>query len=312
MKTRSAVSRSFDLRAAYELAKAYCGIQHAFAIMAAGGRSVPWGGPAPVESWVSSRFGFFGRDLCHKTKPSRHNYSEMECQCETTSVEGFVQLIACNLLPHGYWFYVTGWVPEGKDPRRIDQKLTSKYGANLGRPVRARRKRQGMANLRYVRHGRFFVLLATRGQHVFFEEEAVSIRDIRRVPLKFAGYWISYRRGQRQRQGTRDSAWHSHVQIERNHYNDLKAYFLELALHKSLAGLAREFYQLPFEPYAPVRRQLMNILRAVNRERKRAKFQPLPFQVLPLRRRVVKPFEPAPGRVARLVAAEGRPGVGPE
>jgi hypothetical protein len=37
MKPRIAISRNFDVRIAYELAKAYCGIQHAFAIMAADG-----------------------------------------------------------------------------------------------------------------------------------------------------------------------------------------------------------------------------------------------------------------------------------
>ena len=36
----------------------------------------------------------------------------MEHRYETTSPEGFVQLLACNLLPHGYWFYVTGRIPD--------------------------------------------------------------------------------------------------------------------------------------------------------------------------------------------------------
>ncbi len=51
----------------------------------------------------------------------------MEYQYEVTSIEGLVQLLACNLLPHGYWFYVTGQIPEGKDPRQIDTKLVEKY-----------------------------------------------------------------------------------------------------------------------------------------------------------------------------------------
>jgi hypothetical protein len=223
-----------------------------------------------------------------------------------------VQLLACNYLPHGYWFYVTGWVPGNKDVRQVDAKLIAKYDIDLTRTTRARRKKSGRANLRYLRHERFFVLLATHGQHWFFAEESASVRDIRDVPLKFAGYSVAYRRGNRKRDGTVDSRWHSHVQIERNRYNELKAYFLQLAAHRSAGSLAREFYQLPFEPYAPVRRQLLNILRAVNLVRKRARLEPLPYQVLPLRRRVVKPFEPTPGSAVRVEYAEGRPAVGPE
>ena len=136
--------------------------------------------------------------------------------CETTSIEGFVQLLACNYLPHGYWFYVTGWVPEGKDPRQVDAKLIGKYDIDLPRATRSRRKRLGYANLHYLRHGRFFVLIATHGKHRFFEEEAACIRDIRRVPLRFAGYSISYRRGNRTAAGTTDPRWHSHVEIERS------------------------------------------------------------------------------------------------
>jgi hypothetical protein len=214
----------------------------------------------------------------------------MEYLCETTSVEGLVQLLACNLLPHGYWFYVSGWIPEGKDPRRVDAKLIDKYGVDLGRTARARRKRLGQANLRYLRHGRFFVLIATHGEHLFFADEAASIRDIRHVPLRFAGYSISYRRGNRTRDGGPDERWHAHVEINRQRYKELQAWFLEIAVHRSAARLAAEFYHVPFEPYAPVRRQMLNLLRLVNAVRKRAGYEVLPYAVLPLRRRIVRPF----------------------
>jgi len=217
----------------------------------------------------------------------------MEYPCETTSAQGFVQFLSCNLLPHGYWFYVTGWIPEGKDAQQIDMKLMRKYGAGLGRSARARRKQLGYANVRYVRHGQFFVLLATHGKHNFFEEEKDSVRDIRRVPLQFGGYSISCRRGGRTRDGKPDSRWHSHVEIDRRHFRRLKAYFLEQAAHQSRKRMAMEFYQLPFEPYAPVRRQMLRLLRSVNGVRKRAAKEPIPIEVLPMRRRIVKPFEPA-------------------
>ena len=42
---------------------------------------------------------------------------------EATSVEGFVQQVACAYLRHGYWFYVMGRIPADKDPGAIDAKL---------------------------------------------------------------------------------------------------------------------------------------------------------------------------------------------
>lgn len=51
MRAQSAISGDGGARTiAYGLAKAYCGIQHAFASMTANGRGVPCGGRAPSES----------------------------------------------------------------------------------------------------------------------------------------------------------------------------------------------------------------------------------------------------------------------
>ncbi len=214
----------------------------------------------------------------------------MRYRAEVTSLEGFVQQIACCYLRHGYWFYVTGHVPPGKDARRVDQKLIEKYGIGVSESTRARRKRQGLANLQYLRHDRQFVIMATKGQHEFFAVESKSIHDIRHVPLKYGGYSISYRRGGRTRSGERDEKRHAHVEIERKRYLELKACFLEMATHRSVERLAMAFYQVPFEPYAPVRRQLLKIWRAVNAARRKAGFQLVPVEVLPLRRRIVRPF----------------------
>jgi len=223
----------------------------------------------------------------------------MAYRCVTTSVEGLVQLLAANYLPHGYWFYVTGCMPEGKDAAVIDAKLVAKYGTDLTRQTRARRKRLGISSVQYLRYGRFFVLLVTHGRHRLFDEEAALVRDIRRVPLKFAGYSISYRRGGRTREGTPDARWHSHVEIDQKRYRELEAWFLEMAVRRSVAQLALEFYRLPFEPYAPVRRQMLRLLRKVNEARRQGGLERLPYEVLPLRRRVVKPFE-VEGRQGRV------------
>jgi hypothetical protein len=106
------------------------------------------------------------------------------------------------------------------------------------------------------------------------------VRDARRTPIRFRGYSVSHRGG------------HPHVRIEQEEYNRLKAYFLDVATHRSAERLATELGPLPFEPYAPVRRRLLAVLRAVNRERERAGFEPVPADCLRLRRRVCRPFEP--------------------
>jgi hypothetical protein len=199
------------------------------------------------------------------------------------SETGFVQQLAVSYVNHGYWFYVTGCVPGHKQPELIDEKLIQKYNIAISRWERARRKREGLANVHYLRHERFFVLVATKGQHPIFEAENGNLRDVRRSPIRFAGYSISYRMGA-------DRKWHVSVRIHPERYRELKRYCVDLATRRSVESLADEFARVPFEPYAPVRRQLLNILRAVNRSRKQAGFESVPVSALRLRRRITRPF----------------------
>ena len=203
----------------------------------------------------------------------------MNYRAETTSIGGFIQQLAVACVSKGYFFYVAGSIPRDKDARVIDQKLIDRYGIDISKWARARRKQAGHANLRYLRFQRFFVLLATHGQHPFFEAEAACIKDIRRTPIKFAGYSVSYRAG------------HSHVRIEQEEYKQLKAYFVELAPHRSVDSMERELSQVNFESYAPVRRQLLCILRAVNDARRLAGFTLVSSPVFRFKRHVYRPFE---------------------
>jgi hypothetical protein len=214
---------------------------------------------------------------------------------------GFVQQLASNYLPHGYWFYVTGVVPEGKDPRSVDRKLIEKYGIGISRQSRARRKTAGRANLHYLRFERFFVLLATHGQHAFFAEEGNRVRDVRRIPIQFYGYSLSAKKGhfiQKQSMDEppmRDSRYRVRVQIARDRYRELKSYFQEMSTRHSVEIVSRELWCVPFEPYAPVRRQMHNILRVLNKRRYAAGLVRLAPSVLRYHRRIVRPFEPIHG-----------------
>ena len=153
----------------------------------------------------------------------------MEYRYEATSVAGFVQMLVSNLLPHGYWFYVTGRVPEGKSPESIDRKILSKYGIEISRQQRSRNKLKGGANLHYLRHGNFFIVVGTHGKHPFFEQEAKSIRDIRRVPLQFQGYSISVKRGgflkkeEGEEEASQDKRHRVRVLIGREAFNQLSS-----------------------------------------------------------------------------------------
>ena len=213
-------------------------------------------------------------------------------QYEAKTVGGFVQQVAVNCVAHGYWWYVTGTIPEGKDPAAVDQKLSEKYRTWASSGERARRKRAGFANVRYLRYGHLFILMATEGKQRFFEplpegesdRDGLSrerrIRDIRRQPLRFEGYSISYRNG------------HPSVRIQREEYMRLKAYFVDLAPRRKLKTMLEEFWRVPFESYAPVREQMRCILRAVNRKRKAAGFDQVPLEAVRYKRRVYRPFVP--------------------
>ena len=207
------------------------------------------------------------------------------------SPEGLVQQVAVCYLRHGYWFYVSGWIRSGKSLARLDQKLIAKYGIDINERERADRKRRGLANMQYIRFGNWFLLLATEGHHAFKQQERKQIRDCRRHPIKFEGYSISYRRSPITPKGGGEPRWHACVRIDGPTYKQLKSYFLERAIHRNAKSLVQDFARVPYSRFAPVRRQLLNILRAVNKARSKQKFEELPTSVLRLRRAIVKPFE---------------------
>jgi hypothetical protein len=110
------------------------------------------------------------------------------------------------------------------------------------------------------------------------------LRDVREHPIPFRGYSIGCRRG---RDGQR---YHASVRISRDRYRALKAEFEHAATRCSAGQLWRALRAIPFSPFAPVRRQLCALLRAVNHRRKAAGLELLPGDALRLRRSPVKPF----------------------
>ncbi|MEX2309833.1 MAG: hypothetical protein WD738_19840 [Pirellulales bacterium] len=210
-----------------------------------------------------------------------------------TTLEGFVQQLAVGYIARGYFFYVTGLVPERMSTAEHDERLLVKFDIAHSKWSRYRRKlRAGhcgrqVASVQYLRYRDFWVLVATAGEHCFFQEHQKpqakpwliepQYRDVREVPITFGGYSVSWR--------DRVS-----VRISPQAYRELKAHFLRLAATESKDSLEREFCRAPFEPYGGVTRQMFAILRAVNRVRRTAGLPLVPRGCIRVRRRVVKPF----------------------
>ena len=203
----------------------------------------------------------------------------MQYQCEATSVEGFIQQLAVQYVAHGYFYFVTGRVPERKDPAAVDRKLLERYGIERSKWSRSRQKHAGRANLHYLRHRDFFVLVATEGAHQFFEAERAQVRDLRKTWLKAFQYEIGYRNG------------HALVRIERGEYRRLKSHFLEIGVHRSASDLQASIFRLPYMPYRAVYRQLCRLVWEMNRRRKQAGFEPVRVSCVRRLRKVVRPFE---------------------
>lgn len=239
------------------------------------------------------------------------------------TTEGMVQQLV-TLVAKGYRYYFVGQVKPGADRESFDERMLAYYEAQLPKWTRERRRRRGQANARYLRLEDWFIVLLTEGRaERFWREDKHRARDVRQVPIRLKGYSISYRQGGYQRLSSeervwrqamwrayrearasgatgeapppavRDNRWHVHVRLDDETYLGLKAYFLNIATHRSAEFLAAEFSELWYQPYGPIRVQLRNILRAVNGARHQAGYDLLRLSVIRFQRRIVRAFADA-------------------
>lgn len=208
---------------------------------------------------------------------------------EAVSVPAFVQQVE-TYVRFGYWFYVQSTIPEWKEVEDVDAKLIDGYGIAIDKHRRVRRKRKGFANLQYLRYERDQIIMATRGEHAFFERETPS--DLRVRPVQFHGYSIGCILG-------RDGKRHVTVRIAESTFRDIAAYFEEMCVKWSEERLRVELERLsygplwgkgPFEPWSQIASQFRQLLKRVNRRRKSAGFSTIAVGALPLRRRRLKVF----------------------
>ncbi len=222
-------------------------------------------------------------------------------RCEARNIEGFVQQLAVGYVARGYRFYVSCRIPEGKDPVEIDRKLVERYGLGISKWVRSRRKRLGEASVQYLRYGRTFVLIATHGRHRFFEQES-DWRDIRELPLYFGGYSIGCGSGS-------DGRFHASVRISRSALRKLEQRVERIALVPDGGRLVLFWRRLRFEPYAPVRRQLLRLFWRMNERRQAAGLERVPVRAMRMQRRTQSPFVKG---ALPVQAGRSKPEVKPE
>lgn len=206
-------------------------------------------------------------------------------KCETTTVTGFIQQLACVYLRSGYVRAACGVLPEGKDAAEFDRKQIGRYRLDdVTARMRWRRRREGHANVQYIRHDRVFAILASDGTHeVFEEEEGRVVRDLRERPLLAFGYSLRVANG------------HVQVRIAEREYRAFAGEVLHLAPRERMTDkIAGRFRWLPYESYAPVRGQLFGLLAAVNEQRKQSGLELVPADVVRTRRRIVRPFGGSP------------------
>lgn len=222
----------------------------------------------------------------------------MNYKYEVTSLTGFLQRIATHLLPKGYYFFVQGTLPDGKSPAALDEKLMSRYDVAKTEGARRWRKSQGLGNVQYVRFKQSWILLLTHGDHPMREGEGRNIKDVRRAPVRVGDYAVWVKRGNYLKrlsddgEATPDGKWRVRVLIAREPYRELCAYYLAIACHRRADAIAEALSELPYEPYAPVRKQLLKLLRLINAKRQAAGFSKVPPTCLRLKREIVRSFEP--------------------
>ena len=188
------------------------------------------------------------------------------------SIDGFVQRVVV-LSQRGYRYFVQGEVPERKSPEAIDEKFLAKYELRKTRRQRSYRKESGLSNGHYFRFGRTWVAMATSREFFLKVDQNEDVLDLRETPIRVGGYSLSLRRdGSADRHG--EHRYRASVRLELETYLELRAYFEDLAVHRTKEGLAAEFWRLSsnWQSYAPVYRQFRAVLRRVNERRGEAGF----------------------------------------
>ncbi|MBD2371180.1 MULTISPECIES: hypothetical protein [Leptolyngbya] len=166
-----------------------------------------------------------------------------------------IRRVAIDYVRFGYYRYAMREIPAGKDPLHVDAKLIETYDITQCRMTRTRRKRQGLANVVFVRQGHRFILLATEGKHPAFDR--ICWRDIRIAPIHFAGYSIGMKGGV------------PCVQVARRTWKPIERYLFAIA-HRPKSEVEAAMNNLRFYSFPGVIRQKLKLVKTMNRMRRKS------------------------------------------
>ena len=218
---------------------------------------------------------------------------------KATTPEGFVRHLVTYVLTKGYRFYVCGSIKPSTDVDRFDSIMEEKFAFKKSRSQRNRSKNavtatgkhMGLANVHYLRYERFYILISTYGSHPFFELHTTKkqdrngdlvvtkhYRDAHRDPIFFDGYSIRIdcEGGYKPKKLWKepgvpefDSGQKVRVRIARDVELTMRTDLIARAKSAkwSVPVLEAEIRKVPYLRYAPVRQQLRDIVRAMNRAR---------------------------------------------
>lgn len=206
-------------------------------------------------------------------------------KCE--KLEGFLQQLAVAYVSNGkYFYYYSDVVKAGRKPEATDRFWVEEFGVGISRWAKARRRQKGLANYQYIRWGRFYVLLVSRGDRSELPERVRKrLRDCRRSPIRFSCYRVSYKPDRSSQKTLKRKGrvgkpeGHVSVALTEREYEKLSARAMEIALGE-IHQVEQFFKNLEYTPFKPIQQQTRQVWRKVNRERKSAGLEPLSEQCL--------------------------------
>lgn len=211
---------------------------------------------------------------------------------ECPSVDALVQR-AVVLAQKGYVYFLQGELRAGRDPSVTDEKLLEKADARQTKDQRYTRKRKGKANAHYFRWGRLWVVMMTEGSHPMKERNAkerlLDLRNRDHAPLRLGPYSVKLRLDNTPK-GRASGRHRASVRLTERAYSELKTELLEIAMHRSAETLAARVFRLAFQPYGPVYRQILAVVKAVNVQRRGAGYVAVPLSCVRFRRDLPKHF----------------------
>ena len=160
-----------------------------------------------------------------------------------------------HYMRYGYVHYYVREIPGHKDLSEVDRKLLLAYDVTNNRMLRAKRKREGIKNVIYIRFGQTFILLATEGKQPAFDRlKFLSFPD---SPLYFSRYSIGIKQQR------------PYIQVEPLRYKRLKKVADKIALHQHEQV---EKFLVKISPFSfkGINEQRWKLYKLINLKRKKA------------------------------------------